>query len=235
MGVLHILVGHSGPETAADGRTHFGIFATQVWKLFPRGQTIQLNFWDYNDVARGLFRRRRNRGARTESGHHHHRSGAARLPGGRPQQIRGQGRQGRRQGPLCDPRLRPRQAPPRLCDRQGSSSTVNLVKALPKLEQAGINVKVISAISEELFDRQPEAYRNSVLPPEALLDAMVVSSGHAARLAGARPGAADRRLFADLGLGRSVADGRVGKGRDRRSASGSGVDLQGDRAVCAGS
>jgi hypothetical protein len=35
MGVLHILPGHSGPETAADGRTHFGIFATQVWKLFP--------------------------------------------------------------------------------------------------------------------------------------------------------------------------------------------------------
>ena len=24
-GVLHILVGHSGPETAADGRSHFGI------------------------------------------------------------------------------------------------------------------------------------------------------------------------------------------------------------------
>ncbi len=54
-GVLHILVGHSGPETAADGRSHFGIFATQVWKLFPRGQTIQLNFWDYNDVAAGYF------------------------------------------------------------------------------------------------------------------------------------------------------------------------------------
>jgi hypothetical protein len=26
MGVLHILAGHSGPETAADARTHFGIF-----------------------------------------------------------------------------------------------------------------------------------------------------------------------------------------------------------------
>jgi transketolase len=60
---------------------------------------------------------------------------------------------------------------------QGASSTVNLVKILPKLEEAGINVKIISAISEELFDRQPEAYRNSVLPPEALLDAMVVSTG----------------------------------------------------------
>src|SRR5208283_3998184 len=55
MGVLHILVAHSGPETAADGRTHFGIFATQVWKLFPRGQVITLNFWDYNDVAPGYF------------------------------------------------------------------------------------------------------------------------------------------------------------------------------------
>ena len=55
VGVLHILVGHSGPETAADGRSHFGIFATQVWKLFPRGQTIHLNLWDYNDVAPAYF------------------------------------------------------------------------------------------------------------------------------------------------------------------------------------
>jgi hypothetical protein len=38
-------------------------------------------------------------------------------------------------------------------------------------------VKVISAISEELFDRQSEAYRNSVLPPEAVYDLMFVSSG----------------------------------------------------------
>ena len=60
---------------------------------------------------------------------------------------------------------------------QGSSSTVNLVNQLPRLEEAGINVKVISAISEELFDRQPEAYRNSVLPSEAFYDLMVVSTG----------------------------------------------------------
>ena len=60
---------------------------------------------------------------------------------------------------------------------QGSSSTMNLVKELPHLEQAGINVKVIAAISEELFDRQPEAYRRAVLPPEAYYDLMVVSTG----------------------------------------------------------
>ena len=58
---------------------------------------------------------------------------------------------------------------------QGSSSTVNLVSVLPKLEAAGINVKVVAAISEELFDRQPEAYRHSVLPPEAYYDLMVVT------------------------------------------------------------
>src|SRR5262249_30225422 len=54
-GVLHILAAHSGPETAADARTHFGIFSPQVWKLFPRGQVINLSFWDYNDVAPGYF------------------------------------------------------------------------------------------------------------------------------------------------------------------------------------
>ena len=31
--------------------------------------------------------------------------------------------------------------------------------------------------SEELFDRQPEAYRNAVLPPEARQDLMFVMSG----------------------------------------------------------
>ena len=30
-------------------------FAPQVWKLFPRGETIHLSFWDYNDVAPAYF------------------------------------------------------------------------------------------------------------------------------------------------------------------------------------
>ena len=38
-------------------------------------------------------------------------------------------------------------------------------------------MKVIAAISEELFDRQPQAYRDSVLPPAARNDLMVVSTG----------------------------------------------------------
>jgi transketolase len=38
-------------------------------------------------------------------------------------------------------------------------------------------VRVIAAISEELFDRQPASYRDAVLPPEARYDLMVVSTG----------------------------------------------------------
>ena len=177
MGVLHILAGHSGPETAADGRTHFGIFATQVWKLFPRGQTIHLNFWDYNDVASGYF-------AAAEIAARDPKVGIISIEVARPDNPVAD------RSTFADKDLRaaakgfyvirdfapgkPKQGYV-IC--QGASSTVNMVKILPRIEQAGLNVKIVSAISEELFDRQPEAYRNSVLPPEAMFDLMVVSTG----------------------------------------------------------
>ena len=49
------LAADEGDETAADARTHFGIFAPQTWTLLPRGHVINLYFWDYNDVAPGYF------------------------------------------------------------------------------------------------------------------------------------------------------------------------------------
>ena len=176
MGVLHILAGHSGPETAADGRTHFGIFATQVWKLFPRGQTIHLNFWDYNDVAAGYF-------AAAEIAARDPKVGIISIEVARPDfpvadrsKFADKDLKAAAKGfyVIRDFAPGPRHG---YVISQGSSSTVNLVNQLPNLEKAGVNVKVVSAISEELFDRQPEAYRNSVLPPEAYLDAMVVSTG----------------------------------------------------------
>jgi transketolase len=177
MGVLHILAGHSGPETAADARTHFGIFAPQVWKLFPRGQTIHLSFWDYNDVAPGYF-------AAAEIAARDPKVGIIILEVARPDFPVAD------RSTFADTDLRaaakglyvirdfapgtPRHG---YVVTQGSSSTVNLVSVLPRLEQVGINVKVIAAISEELFARQPEAYRQSVLPSQALYDLMVVSTG----------------------------------------------------------
>ncbi len=177
VGVLHILVGHSGPETAADGRTHFGIFAPQVWKLFPRGQTIHLNFWDYNDVAPGYF-------AAAEIAAREPKVGIISLEVARPDfpvadrsKFADTDLRAAAKGFYVIRDFAPGKPRHGYVVTQGSSSTVNLVSALPKLEEAGINVKVIAAISEELFDRQPESYRKRVLPPEAYYDLMVVSTG----------------------------------------------------------
>jgi transketolase len=177
MGVLHILAAHSGPETAADARTHFGIFAPQVWKLFPRGQAINLSFWDYNDVAPGYF-------AAAEIAARDPQVGIITIEVARPDfpvadrsQFADTDLRAAAKGLYVIRNFTPGKPRHGYVIAQGSSSTVNLVKTLPKLEAAGVNVKVISAISEDLFDRQTEAYRDSVLPPEARYDLMVVSTG----------------------------------------------------------
>jgi transketolase len=177
MGVLHILVAHSGPETAADGRTHFGIFAPQVWKLFPRGQVIHLNFWDYNDVAPGYF-------AAAQIAARDPKVGIIIIEVARPDNAIADRSNFADKDPLAAAKglyvirdFAPSKPKHGTVIAQGASSTVNLMKILPRLEQAGINVKIVSATSEELFDLQPQAYRDSVLPPEALVDAMVVSTG----------------------------------------------------------
>ena len=176
-GVLHILAGHSGPETAADARTHFGIFAPQVWKLFPRDQVITVSFWDYNDVAPGYF-------AAAEIAARDKKVGIIVVEVARPdfkvadrstfadKDVRAAAK-----GLYVIRDFAPGQPKHGYVVAQGSSSTFNLLSVLPKLEQAGINVKVIAAISEELFDRQPAAYRDAVLPVEARQDLMFVMSG----------------------------------------------------------
>ena len=177
VGVAHILAGHSGPETAADARTHFGIFSPQVWKLFPKGQVIVLSFWDYNDVAAGYF-------AAAEIAARDPKVGIIVMEVARPDFTVAD----RTKFADTDPHAaakgfyvirdfdpdKPRHG---VVVSQGSSSTVNLVSTLPKLEEAGVNVKVVAAISEELFDRQPQSYRDSVLPEAAKFDMMVVTTG----------------------------------------------------------
>jgi transketolase len=47
------VAGHSGPETAEDSRTHFGIFAPGVTQLFPQGAIINIYPWEHNEVPLG--------------------------------------------------------------------------------------------------------------------------------------------------------------------------------------
>jgi transketolase len=60
---------------------------------------------------------------------------------------------------------------------QGSSSTMNLVNTLPRLENDDINVRIVAAISEELFERQSEDYKKFIFPDGSKNDVMVVSTG----------------------------------------------------------
>lgn len=177
LGVAHILAGHSGPETAADARTHFGIFSPQVWKLFPKGQVIVLSFWDYNDVAPGYF-------AAAEIAARDPKVGVIVLEVARPDFAVAD----RSTFADSDPNAAakgfyvirdydPDKPKHGVVLSQGSSSTVNLVDTLPKLEEAGVNVKVVACISEELFDRQSDDYKNSVLSGAEKTDMMVVTTG----------------------------------------------------------
>ncbi len=176
LGVLHVLAGHSGPETAADARTHFGIFAPQTWTLLPRGHVINLYFWDYNDVAPGYF-------AAVQKAIEIKDIGIIVIHVARPD------------FPVADRstfadtdltasskglyliRDYDGSTPPMgTVFVQGSSSTTNLVDVLPRLEEAGINVRVVSVISTELFGFQPESYQQSILPASSRYDCMVVST-----------------------------------------------------------
>ena len=176
LGVLHILAGHSGPETAADARTHFGIFAPQTWTLLPRGQVINLYFWDYNDVAPGYF-------AAVQKALEIKEIGIIVIHVARPDfnvadrtTFADTDVKAAAKGLYLIRDYDSQSAPMGTVFVQGSSSTMNLVKALPRLEEAGVNVRIVSVISTELFAFQPKAYRDQILPAESRFDCMVVST-----------------------------------------------------------
>ena len=176
LGVVTVLAGHSGPETAADARTHFGIFAPQVWTLFPRGQVINLYFWDYNDVAPGYF-------AAIDRAVNTREVGIIVIHVARPDikvadrsQFADTDLMAAAKGMYLIREFSPDQEPAGTVFVQGSSSTFNLVQIIPRLEAAELNVRIVSVISEELFRLQSEAYQDSIVPDSARLDSMFITT-----------------------------------------------------------
>jgi transketolase len=60
---------------------------------------------------------------------------------------------------------------------RGTLSTANLIRVLPELDARHLNVKVVAAISPQLFARQDDAYRATTVEPADRFDAMVVTNG----------------------------------------------------------
>jgi transketolase len=166
------VVGHSGPETAEDSRTHFGIFAPGVTQLFPEGKVIELHPWEHNEVIPALvaaFRQKQapiialhltrptltipDRQALGMPSHFSAAKGAYLLR------------------PYCSDL--PRQG---TIIVQGSVTTANVVQLLPTLEKERINVKLVAAISPQLFQQQDQAYQNEILSKADRLDSTYISN-----------------------------------------------------------
>ncbi len=165
------VAGHSGPETADDSRTHFGIYEPGVTQLFPEGKVIDLHPWEYNEVPVVLAAALATDVPIVAL---HLTRPAIEIPDrdalGMPSHFEAA------RGAYV---LRPfRSDLPAMGTVfvQGTTSTANLVKGLPDLDSLGLNVKIVAAISPQLFRRQSAAYRDSVISPADRLDAMAITN-----------------------------------------------------------
>ncbi|MFA5448020.1 MAG: 1-deoxy-D-xylulose-5-phosphate synthase N-terminal domain-containing protein [Sphaerochaeta sp.] len=156
---------HTGPETADDSRTHFGIFSTGVHQLFPKGHTINLYPWEYNEVPVLLAEAFKSdiplislhvtrpelpipdRAKLGIPSHFAAAKGAYVLRDYRANQPKG--------GTIFI---------------QGTSVVYSVVDLLERLDAEALNVKIVCVSSPELFALQDEAYQKSVVTDADKLD-----------------------------------------------------------------
>jgi transketolase len=171
VGKVVFVAGHSGPETADDSRTHFGIFEPAVMQLFPKGRAINLHPWEYNEVPVLLGAALKestpivvlhltrppitipDRQALGMASHFEAARGAYVV----------------RDYAAGDPKGG-------TVIVQGTSAMVGVVKILPDLKARGLNVKIVYAASPELFALQPEEYRHRILSRADQVDSMILTT-----------------------------------------------------------
>lgn len=171
LGKVLWVVGHSGPETAEDSRTHFGIFSPGVTQLFPDGHTIDVHPWEYNEVPVVL-------GAALRS-----KAGIIALHLTRPPvEIPDRAALGMdshfaaAKGAYLIRNYKAGQRPMGTVFVQGTVSTANVVNILPELDKARLNVKIVAAISPDLFRMQPASYQQQLISKADWLDSMCVTN-----------------------------------------------------------
>ena len=172
VGKLIWVAGHSGPETAEDSRTHFGIFAPGVTQLLPDGQVINIHPWEHNEVAPALAAALATNVPIVAI---HLTRPPIEIPDRKALGMASHMDAAKGAYIIKDYEIdRPKEG---LVIVRGTSSTNSLVKILPKLKLEGPNVKVVAAISWELFKQQTEDYRESIISNQEWMDAMVITNG----------------------------------------------------------
>jgi transketolase len=165
------VAGHSGPETAEDSRTHFGIYETGVTQLFPEGHVIDLHPWEYNEVPVVLA-------AALRCDAHvvalHLTRPSVEIP-----DREGLGMDSHLAAARGAYVLRPARSDAPSAGTvyvQGTVTTANVVKVLPRLDEAGINVRIVAAISPQLFNLQDAAYRERIRSEGDRWDGMAITN-----------------------------------------------------------
>lgn len=165
------IAGHSGPETADDSRTHFGIFEPGVTQLFPQGQVVNLHPWEYNEVPVVLGTALKTNAPIVVL---HLTRPAIVIPDRKKLRIPSHLEAARGAYLIRD--YKPDGEKMGTVIVQGTSTTDAMLQLLPWLEKSGYNIKIVAAISHELFLLQGEEYRNKILPREDWLDSMVITN-----------------------------------------------------------
>ena len=166
------VAGHSGPETAEDSRTHFGIYEPGVTQLFPEGQVIDLHPWEYNEVPVVLAAALSTPAPVVAL---HLTRPAVEIPD--RERLRMPSHLEAARGAYLIRGYRPGLPRGGVVLIRGTVPTANLVSLLPELDRLGLNVKVVAAISPQLFRLQAPEYRAAVLGPGDLLDTMAITNG----------------------------------------------------------
>jgi len=167
------VVGHSGPETAEDSRTHFGIFAPGVTQLFPDNHVINCHPWEHNEVAPMLAA-----------------ALATDIPIVALHLTRPNVATPDRAALGCASHMEAARGAYVIHDYdakrpkegcvlvQGTSTTDSIFTLLPKFNDGSApNVKIVAAVSWELFQRQDAKYREKVLPHSDWIDSTVITNG----------------------------------------------------------
>ena len=166
------VAGHSGPETAEDSRTHFGIFAPGVTQLFPEGKIINLHPWEHNEVAPCLAAALSTDVALIVL---HLTRPSVTIPD--RQALGMASHMDAARGAYIIKDYDHNVDKKGVVIIRGTSSTNSLVEILPRLTEEGPNVKIVAAVSWELFQRQLEDYQYSVISGKEWQDAMVITNG----------------------------------------------------------
>ncbi|NLE44115.1 MAG: transketolase [Chloroflexi bacterium] len=171
LGKIIWVAGHSGPETADDSRTHFGIFAPGVTQLFPEGQVINIHPWEHNEVPVLLGTALRQKAPIVAL---HLTRPAIEIPDreklGMPSHFEAA------RGAYVVRTFRNDRPKAGTVIVQGTSAMASVVRIMPRLDADGPNVKIVCATSPQLFALQDEDYRARTLSPGDRLDSMVITT-----------------------------------------------------------